>query len=351
MGDFCDKHIQGAKKAGRFQAVEKVIRDAGRVGACLFKNTVWTSRKNNTQKALQMLPLDLFIYDVIFEDVKIFGDLRSYTYQPFSDAFNESCDCATYMWSSSSDHALAQQHTVSSSVPSVVNLTALQDELANCEDDDRQQLQSWIDRVRADGREIHVGNSFFSWYMEDYKRIDDIGRLYASWKSSQSTRRSNRKASWKHLPVWEWDMSVAAFARLIWEVSKLTTPADVQDRFWLIILCIDNVAEWRTGISKYYGITEDQAKIMLTRLIYPRARCIPNAEWEAGAGDKGSHLLPCLLELRHQLRDAVLLLSSKSLKYQHISRSPQVLSAESPESTTIALFLQDSENQALDMCY
>jgi hypothetical protein len=50
----------------------------------LFKKAVVTSRKNNTQKAFEVLAVDLFVYDVSFQDKKVFGSLATYTYEPFS---------------------------------------------------------------------------------------------------------------------------------------------------------------------------------------------------------------------------------------------------------------------------
>ncbi|CAK0810244.1 unnamed protein product, partial [Prorocentrum cordatum] len=139
---------------------------------------------------------------------------------------------------------------------------------------------------------------------------------------------------WGDLAVVEWDFSVAAYSSLLRELRQVAPPEEGEGaRFDQIERHVTSPSPWREKFADYCGISAGEAKQLLNRLVHPRG--------------VGTHVLPCVLELRHQLAGAVSLIAAKSTRFQHIANMGQTKSAEHPESTAIALFLQDSENAAL----
>ena len=123
-----DKEINTCKASERFAHVQGVIRAAGAVGSILFKDTTWTSRKGNAQKALQLLPIDIFLYDVIFADEQVFGSKASCTYTHFDQYFGESSTCDPYITAQEHHHDELRESNFSCKVPNMVNLTGLQED-------------------------------------------------------------------------------------------------------------------------------------------------------------------------------------------------------------------------------
>ena len=58
-----------------------------------------------------------------------------------------------------------------------------------------------------------------------------------------------------------------------------------------------NSEEWRTGVTTYYEISERQTKTIFMRLVFDGS-IRPDAEWNA---TRPKDILPCLLQLRHEL--------------------------------------------------
>ncbi len=170
--------------------MDNIITTAGRVGSCLFKRTVWESRKGTSQKAFQVLPVDLLIYDVVFADAQVFGSLEAYTYTAFSDVFTPEGSCSEYLPVSDGIHNKAPAHASTFSAPSLVCVGALQDALPGGEAGDRQKLQLWIQRAVNEGQQITICNTSYHWLVDHNHQIEGVGRLYAYWRSHQTAPRS-----------------------------------------------------------------------------------------------------------------------------------------------------------------
>ena len=330
--------------------MQKLIRHAGRVGATIMRVTFFLSRKKHTQKAVELLPLDVALYDVIFSDAGVFGTVDSFAYSPFHESFKLKKGCLAFVATHDCARPPSPAHIVAYRVPSLVHVASLAAESTRIAADpdvkpeERARCESWLRRATEQGQKMQVGPSCFQWLDEEYSQLDNVGRAYALGPSCQAARRSARASSWGDLPVVEWDFTVAAYSRLLWELREVAPLEEVAGaRFGQIARYVASPAPWRERIAEYYGISVDEAKQLLNRLVYPRGRCRPNEEWEPGAGDRGSHVLPCVLELRHQLAEAFSLIADKSTRFQHIANMEKTKSAEHPDSTAIALFLQDSD--------
>ncbi|CAK0807001.1 unnamed protein product, partial [Prorocentrum cordatum] len=349
------KEKSQGKKNERFLEVQKVIRNAGRVGATLMWVTSYVSRKKQSQKAVELLPLDVALYDAVISDADAFGAMGSCAYSPFHDSFAQKDGCQAFDATPASARPPTPAHTLAYRVPSVVHVESLAAEAARIASDpgaepgDRAMCASWRRRAYEEGGELKVGTSCFQWLDEEHSQLEDIGRACAPAPSCQAARRSARACSWGNLPVVEWDFTVAAYSRLLWELRQVAPTEDAGERFVQIARYVASPAVWREKIAEYCGISVDEAKQLLNRLVHPRGRCRPDEEWEPGAGDRGSHVLPCALELRHQLREAIPLIAAKSPRFEPIANMEKAKSAEHPDSTAIALFLQDSENAALGL--
>ena len=106
-----------------------------------------------------------------------------------------------------------------------------------------------------------------------------------------------------------------------------------------------NPEEWKTKLSSYYEILSEHAKQIFVRL--PCGGSItPDSEWEPRL-DRAKDVLPCMMQLRHEVRAAHAMLAEKNTCYQNIRKLARVTSSSNPDMAALAVFLMDAETRVM----
>ena len=89
---------------------------------------------------------------------------------------------------------------------------------------------------------------------------------------------------------------------------------------------VQHSGAWREKVGGYFEISENDAKKIFVRLPCG-CSVLPDQEWETRQ-DRATDDLPCVLQLRHELRCAQTLLAEKSQVYQRILELPRVQASD-----------------------
>ena len=156
--------------------------------------------------------------------------------------------------------------------------------------------------------------------------------------------REARAIGCRGMVVGEIDLVAAFFQLLLAEVKILCNDdAEFNKRFATIVRYVQHSGAWREKVGGYYVISENDAKKIFVRLPCGSA-VLPDQEWEPRQ-DRATDDLPCVLQLRHELRCAQTLLTEKSHVYQRILELPRVQASDQKDMSALAIFLMDVETR------
>ena len=148
----------------------------------------------------------------------------------------------------------------------------------------------------------------------------------------------------------EIDLVTAFFQLLLAGVKILCNDdAEFNKRFATIVRYVQHSGAWREKVGGYYEISEDDAKKRSScdcRVGEEEGSVLPDQEREPRQ-DRATDDLPCVLQLRHELRCAQTLLAEKSHVYKRILELPRVQASDQKDVSALAIFLMDVETRTM----
>jgi hypothetical protein len=201
--------------------------------------------------------------------------------------------------------------------------------------------------VRVEGNELIVtGESDFWKLLTTYGLIDALGRCLQARGGTQYITRESRATGYKGLTIGEIDCVTAFLQFLLGAVSMfLTDDHELKLNFPQLFRYDKASQEFKAKVATYYEIKEEDAKNIFVR--FPCGGSIlPDEEWEP-RHDRARDVLPCLLQLRHEVRQAHALLAEKSERYQQILGLPRVQASDNKDMSALAIFLMDAETKVM----
>ena len=126
-------------------------------------------------------------------------------------------------------------------------------------------------KIEDTGEVLHLGFMSVVLHKESDYQLDGHGPLYAVMPSSQMAPRVMRIASRIGLPIWEWDMRIATYARFLWELRQGCSPEKINRDFFGLAMIVEgkNIDIWRAAVARYSDITREQAKILIAHTRKP----------------------------------------------------------------------------------
>ena len=86
--------------------------------------------------------------------------------------------------------------------------------------------------------------------------------------------------------------------------------------------------------------------MLLTRFMFGGS-LRPDSAWEPRA-DRAGHVLPGVLQLRHEMSQAQALFTTHSDVYKTIAAKPRVKDSKNPAASALAIFLMDAETRIMN---
>jgi hypothetical protein len=353
-----DETLLGKSKKNRWTVLEELIHSTGGLGHCMFRISTCTSRKGRLQPCVYVTRFDMDIYDTLFADGEVFGDMAEYT-------FNDKADERAARYDLVDDDQEIQEDVdgpvwVSfGQATEVVNLVALvQRESLGPEvtgERRQDQLQAWIQLLADTGKPVSINNlslddcaeSPFWMTTRDYAQRDGHG---AAWLQGgpgiQPITRESRSDAFLGLAVGEIDLKCAAMQCIARRVRQFTVLGEAEH----IVVPLDryenNSEHWRAAVGDYYEIGT-ASKAIFTRL-HSGGSLRPDAD-----SPRKNDVLPCLLQLRGAVEDAHDLLAIRDPLYMEIRDLARVQAKPNPRASGWAIYVQhlmsDAQKEVRDL--
>jgi len=349
-----DLAIRGPR-AGRWNQVMNMLDKAGRYGASLISVTTEQTRNHTTSKVLRFLKLDLDAYEVLCAEKSVFGEMDKHTYQVVCK--EEGTKTAGKETSAELTRSGAVEIFDLNEVYNLQALSARSVAGAAATGERRPEelsklVQHILDKgtpVRVDGDEVGEKDEFSPFWLVPimYLCKDGVGRAFQSPTGSAYITRESRTLGFSGLTVGEIDLVAAYYQLLLIRITEFLPDEELSSLFSQIGRYIKNSTRWRERIAQYFEILDSQAKEIIVRIPCGGA-IIPDAEWEPRQ-DRAGDALPCLMQLRHEVRLAHSILAKKSTLYQSILALPRVQAAERKDVSALAIFLMDSETRTMKL--
>ena len=328
-----DKEIGGTKTT-RWSNVLRLLDQGGRYADTLFTRGVGMSRKKVSQGTLRVHTLDLVAYEALFGDVGVFDSIEGYSYPTKNEIVTDGM-----VADDAEIHNTERNYTKLYQTTDVHNLHALERRQAVGVDVSGErrpdELEKFINILKAKGAPVEIVNGELKdtdtsdyWKIRrDHVQIDGIGRALQAGGGTQTTTKETRADGYEGMVVGEIDLISAFFQILLLDVRGITSGSQLEAEFGTFLKYEKNPRAWRDQQAEYYTIGKDESQTIFVRM--PCGGSLrPDAEWEAARTDD---LLPCMLQLRYEVRKAHSLIAEKSERYKTISELPRVLTSDRPE--------------------
>ena len=289
------------------------------------------------------------VYTEIFSDETVFGNWSDYNYNHSIPEGMEPM-VGLDMDPDIAEVGMGFRSRTVYQATEVVNLRALEarHQLGPAESGERRPegLQEWIAFHQQNGQPVpHDADKCYSQAVRAFNQVDGLGRAYQVGSGVQNGTRESRPVAFEGMPVAELDQICANFQHLVLALAETLPMANIEKTYEVLLKVRSNMATWKEGVAAYYGITPEQAKTMLNRMIF-FGSIQPDPDWES---PRTCDVLPCLLELRFCIHMAVKHFQSCSAKFQRIASMPKVTDAPNPMASALSFLLQDAENKCLNV--
>ena len=343
-----DLPVQGGRTK-RWEQLKQLVANAGKLGAMLLTPGVTAKHsrcKAKEQDCLKVAPVDMERYDGIFSNTDVFGALENYSY-------TDKLDIATCPGHSDAvdDHHpmdLGETRRERARAREVFNLDAMverQAQGAQVTDERRPDvLRKCIEYFRKHGKPVKINgatitecdSSPFWAALRSYYQSGDFGDIYEDGPGIMSLTRESRTTGHVDMCVGELDLVAAMYQMYLRIMGGLTSPDEYEQISDQVQRFVNNSDVWKIALAEYYEVDEDVVGKIFKR-VYAEGRASLDGDVEC---TRSGDMLPCVLELRHQIRMGHAMMAQRCDIYKSISRLPKIQQRERPAISCFTIRLQ-----------